>query len=124
MRLALEWLWGPDMPQELAVSENVRLALAELRRCFEQSYGDRLVHLILYGSQARGDAQPWSDIDLVVVLKGPVDDRQEWKRAEEFIARVCLEFDVVTTPIFMSEDEYLSGDRALHRNIRQEGVVV
>ena len=112
------------MPQELAVRENVKQALAELRRRFEALYGDRLVHLILYGSQARGDARPWSDIDLLVVLKGPVDDRQEWKGAEEFIARVCLEFNVVTTPIFMSEDEYLSGDRALHRNIREEGVAV
>jgi len=27
-------------------------------------YGDRLAHLILFGSQARGDAQPDSDLDL------------------------------------------------------------
>jgi len=112
------------MPQELAVNDNVKQALAELRRRFERLYGDRLVHLILYGSQARGDARPWSDIDLLVVLKGPVDDGQEWKRAEGFISEVCLQFEVVTTPLFMSEDDYRSGDRALHQNIRQDGVAV
>jgi predicted nucleotidyltransferase len=112
------------MPEAPAIRENVRQALVELRRRFEQLYGNRLVHLILYGSQARGDARPWSDIDLLVVLRGPLDDHEEWRRAEEFIAAVCLEFDVVTTPIFMSESDYLSGDRSLLWNIRREGVAV
>jgi len=31
-------------------------------------YGDRLVKLLLYGSQARGDARPWSDVDVLAVL--------------------------------------------------------
>ena len=115
---------GDGMAEELAIRENVRQVLVELRRRFEKLYGNRLVHLILYGSQARGDARPWSDIDLLVVLRGPVDDHEEWRRAEEFIAVVCLEFDVVTTPIFMSGADYLSGDRSLLWNIRREGVAV
>jgi len=34
-----------------------RSILAELRRRFETLYGDRLARMILYGSQARGDAR-------------------------------------------------------------------
>jgi predicted nucleotidyltransferase len=104
--------------------DKVWQALAELRQRFEALYGERLVHLILYGSRACGDSRPWSVIDLLVVLEGPVDDRRESERAEEFIAAVCLEFDVVTTPVFTSEDDCPSGDRALHRNIRHDGVAV
>src|SRR5438445_37434 len=43
--------------------------LAELRGRFEVLYGSRLLHLILYGSQARDDATPDSGIDILVELQ-------------------------------------------------------
>jgi len=46
--------------------------LAELRSRFEALYGVRLIHMVLYGSPARGDAHADSDIDVLVVLQGPV----------------------------------------------------
>jgi len=114
------------MPQELAVSENVKQALAELRRRFEALYGERLVYLILilYGSQARGDARPCSYIDVLVVLRGEVDEWRESRRTETIVGEVCLQFDVVIICFFLGEAEYVSGDGALLRNIRQEGVAV
>ena len=54
------------------MNENLPEILAELRHYFNDLYGDRLVQLILYGSQARGDAKPDSDIDILVVLNEPV----------------------------------------------------
>jgi predicted nucleotidyltransferase len=30
---------------------------------------------VLFGSEARGDAQPDSDIDLLVLLEGPIDSK-------------------------------------------------
>ena len=112
------------MPQELVVSENVKQALAQVRRRFEELYGDRLVHLILYGSQARGDARPWSDIDVLVVLKEPVDDFEEGNRTGAIVAELCLQFDVVIICIFMSEAQYLAGEGPLLGNIAHEGVPV
>ncbi len=106
------------------MQENVRQALSELRRRFEALYGDRLVKLILYGSQARGDARPWSDIDLVVVLEGEVSDWEESRRTETIIGEVCLRFDVVIICFFFGEAEYLSGDGGLLRSVRREGVPV
>jgi len=112
------------MPEELAVRENVKQALAELRRRFEALYGERLVHLILYGSQACGDARPWSDIDLLVVLRGEVDDWRESRSTEMIVGEICLQFDVVIICFFLAEAEYVSGDGALLRSIRREGVPV
>ena len=37
--------------------------LGKLRSYLEQNYGDRLERIVLYGSQARGDATLDSDID-------------------------------------------------------------
>ena len=112
------------MPQELAVGENVKQALTELRRRFEALYGDRLVQMILYGSQARGDARPWSDIDVLVVLREHVDDWRESHRTETVIGEVCLQFDVVIMCFFVAEAEYASGDGAMLRSVRHEGVRV
>ena len=49
---------------------HVRAALAEAKAHLQALYGDRLDHIVLYGSRARGDARPESDVDLLVVLRG------------------------------------------------------
>ena len=40
-------------------------------------YGTRLAGLVLYGSQAWGEAGDDSDIDVLVLLEGPVDRMAE-----------------------------------------------
>ena len=55
--------------------------LAQLRAGLEALYGPQLVHLLLYGSQARGEATAESDIDVLVVLQGSVDPGAEIARA-------------------------------------------
>jgi predicted nucleotidyltransferase len=56
--------------EEIDVDEVARLAVAEIRAL----YGERLESVHLFGSRARGDAHPDSDVDLLVVLDG-VDSR-------------------------------------------------
>ena len=51
--------------------------LARLWAGLDALYGPRLVHLLLYGSQARGEATVESDIDVLVVLQGSVDPGAE-----------------------------------------------
>ncbi len=68
------------------MDEKVRAILAELRRRFDRLYGERLVQLVLYGSQARGDAEPGSDIDVLVVLQGLVSPTEEIDRTLDDVA--------------------------------------
>jgi len=83
------------------MSQDLKVVLSELRRRFERLYGDRLVSLRLYGSQARGDSRPGSDTDVLVVLKGPVDSAAEIKRTLDIVADLSLERNQVISCLFM-----------------------
>jgi len=66
-----------------------------LREYLQQEYQERLDRIILFGSHARYEATPDSDIDVLIVLQDPVDASQELKRTSQFIARLCLEHDLL-----------------------------
>lgn len=98
--------------------------LRELRRRFERLYGDRLVHLVLFGSRARGDAAPDSDIDVLVVLNGPVNAGEEIERTLDIVSDLSLEKDAVISCVFMDCERYQHRNGPLLRNIRKEGIPV
>ena len=103
---------------------NLKPILTRLKKELYDLYGDRLQHLTLFGSQARGDAEPGSDIDVLVVLKSPVNPGEEIKRTGKAIADLSLEYDVVISCIFMDETHYQTRNGSLLRNIRKEGVLL
>jgi len=106
------------------VSEQLRTLLAELRSRFEALYGPRLVRLMLFGSQARGDAEPGSDIDVLVVLEGPVRPGEEIARTGEITAGMSLENNVVISCTFIPADRFEREESPLMINVRREGVPV
>lgn len=106
------------------MNRQVRRTVTELRQRLETVYGARLRSVILYGSHARGDADPYSDIDVLVVLKSPVRPGAEIARVGPMIADLSLSTDSVITPLFMDEEHYLSRAGPLLRNIRREGMIL
>ena len=54
--------------------------LQQCRALLQTLYAERLKALVLYGSCARGTEGVESDIDLMVLLEGPVDLAQEIRR--------------------------------------------
>lgn len=98
--------------------------LTHLKQELTDLYGNRLLHLTLFGSQARGDAEPDSDIDVLVVLKSPVNPGTEIKRTGKTISNLCLHYDVVISCVFMDETQYQTRNGALLRNIRREGILL
>jgi predicted nucleotidyltransferase len=106
------------------VPETLRAILGELAERLRGLYRDRLVRLVLYGSQARGDADGTSDIDVLVVLKGTVHPGVEIDRTLDIVADISFENDQIINCVFVSERDYLQHDSPLLLNVRQEGVPI
>lgn len=109
----------------MVVSREKALAiLRELRPELEATYGDRLQRVCLYGSCARNQATDDSDIDVAIVLRGPVNRAEERHRMAEAASHLSLRHNCLVTLFFLSEEEYRHPPFAVHRNIVREGVDV
>ncbi len=98
--------------------------LTILKKYFQKEYKERLFHVILFGSQARGVATANSDIDVLVVLQDPVDASLEIARTSQFIAQLCLDHNVLISRLFLARSRFETENSPLLKNIRQEGLRV
>lgn len=89
-------LSGPFDPDGIA-----RAVADDLRRL----YGDRLQRVLLFGSWARGDAHPESDIDLLVVLDRVESPWDELERMDDVLDRHSVANDTVISGIPVGESE-------------------
>ncbi|MEP6490437.1 nucleotidyltransferase domain-containing protein [Microcoleus vaginatus GB2-A3] len=108
----------------MSINDKLKNILTQLRSHFEQLYGDRLTQMVLYGSQARGDAHPDSDIDVLVVLKAPVQAGEEIERTLQIVADLSLQNDELISCPFMNEEKFTNYQGPLIRNIRKEGILI
>ena len=90
-------------------------------------YGNILDAVILYGSCARGDFEPDSDIDILILLNvSPDKICEERKKIRSLSDRLDLEYDVVLAPVVQSTqvyEKYLSAS-VYYQNVKKEGVKV
>lgn len=102
----------------------VLAVVATFKQSLQAIYGERLVQMVLFGSQARGEARPNSDIDVLVVLKGPFQWLRESERISPIVADLSLRYTELLNCVLMDEPTFLHQSEPLLENIRQEGVRV
>jgi uncharacterized protein len=98
--------------------------LKPLRAYLQQEYQDRFDRLILFGSQARADAAHDSDVDVLIVLRDPVNASAELNRTSQFVAQLCLEHNLLIARLFMPSSRFEAENSPLLRNIRRDGIVI
>ena len=137
-RRALEWLadgdlvdreeaerempGDPELPELSGPFDPFAIARAvaeELRGL----YGGRLNSVLLFGSWARGDAHPESDIDLLVVLDHVESTWGEQQRMDEVLWRHSFENDTVISALPVAEADLHRGRPVLIR-AQAEGLAV
>ena len=107
---------APPIPDKL--KETLRWATGRLR----EIYGPRLKQLVLFGSRARGDARPDSDVDLLVVLEGPAGAYKEAKRSSRVATRAAAYRDTALSFVHMSEEDFSDDRRPLVQSVKKEGI--
>ncbi len=106
------------------MSSQNRLAAvrAEYRQRLLDILGDDLYAIILYGSQARGDAVDASDIDVLCVMKNAFDYGELIDRTCEASAEISLKHDVVISTAFVTRFDYENRNTPFLMNVRREGL--
>ena len=106
---------------ETPLTSTVSKALAELQHELHELYGDRLARTVLFGSHARGEARADSDVDVLVVLQGPLNTYGEIKRLVPIAMGLWERYglDVQLTPF--STERYADDRHPLVMNVRREG---
>lgn len=110
----------PDLPEISGPFDPFEIARA-VANDLKELYGDRLRDVILFGSWARGDAHPESDIDLLVVLDQVDSTWDEHKRMDDILWRHSLENTTVVIALPVSAQEFAESGEPLLMNVRREG---
>ena len=102
---------------------DIHSVIKDFKADVEKIYGQRLKKIILYGSYARNEDTPNSDIDLAIVLGGNIMPGKEIDRLIDIITDINLKYGVLVSVYPVSEKDYTSVRSPLLLNLHKEGIV-
>lgn len=98
--------------------------LTRIKTALTSVFGERLKGVLLFGSEARGEARPDSDIDVLVLLDGKVKIFNDSLKISEVI--IPIEYDIEPPRIIdatpVNYDSFQAGEWPLYRNAKKDGI--
>jgi len=98
--------------------------LSEVKQSLNETLGERLVSVRVFGSYARGEGRTDSDIDVLVLVQ-KVDNYGDLIRCtSQSMADISLRHDVVLSRTFATAQDYRESQTPFFLNVRRESVPV
>ena len=107
------------MPQTM--QNLMELYITEIQKI----YGDHLRKVILYGSYARGDNTPESDVDIMIIIDDSEDNVLKYRNRFSTIAALLgMKYDVLLSVLFRDKGNFYKRAQynPFYKNIVKEGV--
>jgi uncharacterized protein len=105
-------------------NSRAREIVTEYRQRLREVLKDELDSVLLYGSQARGEATDGSDIDVLCIMKKPFDYGEMILKTSEASAELSLKYDVFISTAFVTRLDYETRNIPFLMNVRREAVAV
>jgi len=103
------------------MAEAIDPVLSRFRAALDETYGQRLERVVLFGSRARGDARPDSDYDIAVFLKEPDSFWKESGRLAEIETDILYDASAVINALPFSAGAYREHSPLMHE-LRRDGL--
>ena len=97
---------------------------SEIKTSLCSAYGARFEGAVLYGSEARNDASEDSDIDVLVLLRGPIRVLRDIQTAVKAVYQLSLRYGRPISAKPVDAAEYEAANFPLYANAKREGIVL
>ena len=109
----------------MSLDTKEKSALKQFKADLEQTLGGQLIELKLFGSKARGNDQPDSDMDVLVIVTG--DDWRICDVVYGIATDILLQTDISISPKVISKnqlEQLRKEDTFFLRNISRDAIAV
>ena len=105
-----------DTPKVLTRDEALQL-VREYKRVISPRFGGK-AKVMMYGSYSKGNPNPWSDIDVAVIV--PYVDDEQWFETSVALGEDVDKVSLLIEPVLMSENRW----SPLYEDVMRTGVAV
>ena len=105
-------------------NQRLSVLLNDLKVSLVGIYGDRLFSVILFGSQARGEEDSGSDVDVMAVLDDSVNVIEARSRLSDMSWHYLMKYDELVSIMPISKSKFLADEISFLRVVKREGIEI
>ena len=111
----------------MGTNKDINVAIDEFTKNIRIILGEKLNQLILYGSYARGDYTPESDVDILVLVDMSDEEITDiFNEISDCAYEFLLNQEIDITPVIVNTNRfnYWNDTLPFYKNIKNEGVLL